>query len=93
MQTKAFLNSVAQLSLGRDRICAAAQKTTVLPLLNLLKEKSAAWLEQPCRSQVSPGRWHFCLSHYACWEQAQGSTPSLAMGAAREKAQYFPICK
>lgn len=92
-KAKAFLNSMAQLSLGRDQIHAAAQKTTVLPLLNLLKKNSAAWLEQLCKSWVSPGTLRFSLSYCPCRERAPGSTPSLAVGAAREKAQYPPTCR
>lgn len=42
MQAKAFLSSMAQLSPGRDQIGAAVWKMTGLPLLSLLKEKSAA---------------------------------------------------
>lgn len=91
MRAKAFLHSVAQLSLGGDQIHAAVQKTTVLPLLNLLKEKSATWLEQPCGSWVLPGRLCFPLSYYPCWEQTPGGTPSLAMGPAREKVPYKQI--
>lgn len=64
MQAKVLLDSMAQQSPGRDQVPAAAQKTTALLLLNLLQEKSGAWLEQPwgphVSAQYSPRR--ACLS-------------------------------
>lgn len=56
MRAKAFLNGGAQLSLGKDKVLAAVQKTTALSLLNPLHEESVNWLEQPCRTWASPGR-------------------------------------
>lgn len=54
MQAKAFLSSGDQLSLGKDKVLAAVQKTTALSLLNPLH--SVDWLEQPCGTWASPVR-------------------------------------
>lgn len=52
--------------------------------------KAFAWLEQPCRSQVSPGS---SLSCCPCPEQVPGSDISLCHGSCGRKGTTFPVCK
>lgn len=82
MQAKALLNSVAQQSEETEQVPAAAQKTTALPLLNLLQQKSGAQLEQPWRPYGS--------AHPAALTEWGHRAVLLSFGMAdeREKAQY-----